>query len=98
MSWNIVHMKGCICGGIEESCFNTMQLSKGMYNSESMEWSSKHKRQLKSLHSTMENLLNQFHNKCSQDTICMKSCEESVTCIFFTYRLETAPGLGLYMP
>jgi hypothetical protein len=48
---------------------------EGMYRPESMERSSKHKRHVKSLCSTMKNLLNQPRNKYNQDTICMKSCE-----------------------
>jgi hypothetical protein len=56
-----------------------------MYIPELMEWFSKHKKQLKSLCSIMESLLNQSHNKCSQDTIYMEICEESISFIFFTY-------------
>jgi hypothetical protein len=50
-----------------------------MYNSESMKWYSKHKRRLKGLRSIIESLLNQSHNKYSQDIICIKSCEESMS-------------------
>jgi hypothetical protein len=39
-------------------------------------------RHLKSLHSIIESLLNQFYNKYSQDTIYIKNCEESVSYIF----------------
>jgi hypothetical protein len=37
-----------------------------------------------SLHSTIESLLNQSHNKYSKYIICIKSYEESISYIFFT--------------
>jgi hypothetical protein len=66
-----------------------IECQKGMYNPESGEQFSKHKRRLKSLGGTIENLLNKFYNKYSQDIICIDSVksqalhEETDSCIFF---------------
>jgi hypothetical protein len=64
-----------------------------MYNPESMERSSKYKKRLKILRSTIESFLNQSHNKYKQDTICIENYEESIS-YFFTYSLKQLKRVG----
>jgi hypothetical protein len=52
----------------------------------------------KKLYYTIEWLLNQSRNKCSQYIIYIKNYEESISYISFNYPLETDQESGLYMP
>jgi hypothetical protein len=61
-------------------CMNLL----GMYNPEPTEQSSKYKRRFKSLHSIIENILNQSRNEYNQDTIYIENYEELISRIFFT--------------